>query len=276
MRIAYIISAYRKPGHLVRLIRRLHTGAGTAFFVHVDAKTDETTNRLMVEGVRDLGQVRFLPRHACHWGGFGHVAASLKGIEELLESGFGADYAVLLSESDYPIKTNAFISEFLDARNGRSFFMHFPLPSESWSGGGLGRIQDWHLRWRRLHVRLPLRRSLPLDLTPWGGSAYWCLSRGAVETVHRFVHEHPEYVRFFRHVDIPDEMFFQTILLNSPLADECDYVRLHYTEWGRTPAPAVLTKGDYPHLAASDCLFARKFDPAVDEEVLDLIDENLT
>ncbi len=275
MRIAYIISAYRKPEHLVRLIQRLHTGANTAFFVHVDAKTDEATNRSMVEGVRHLDHVRFLPRHRCHWGGFGHVAASLKGIQELLDSGFGADYAVLLSESDYPIKSNDFIRRFLAARDGRSFFMHFPLPSESWSGGGLPRIRDWHLRWRRLHLRLPLRRSLPLRLAPWGGSAYWCLSGHAVESVHRFVQDHPEYVRFFRHVDIPDETFFQTILLNSPLAGECDYVRLHYTEWNREPAPAVLTKDDYPHLAASDCLFARKFDPTVDEEVLDLIDENL-
>ena len=109
-----------------------------------------------------------------------------------------------------------------------------------------------------------MRRSLRLDLTPWGGSAYWILSRRALDEVVGFVAEHPEYVRFFRHVDIPDELFFQTILLNSAIAGECDDIRLHYTEWGRTPAPAVLLTGDYPHLVESPCLFARKFDPHVD------------
>jgi hypothetical protein len=124
-------------------------------------------------------------------------------------------------------------------------------------------------------VRIPLRRRLPLDLVPWGGSAYWVMSRRALDVVHVFVEEHPEYVRFFEHVDIPDETFFHTILLNSPVASECDDIRLHYTEWGRTPAPAVLLAADYPHLVESPCLFARKFDPRIDTDVLDLIDEHL-
>lgn len=274
MRIAYVISAYRRPEQLARLVRRL-AGDDTRFFVHVDAKTSEPVHHRMVEGVADLDTVSFLPRHACHWGGFGHVQASLKGIAAVVASGIDPDYTILLSGQDYPIKSNAEIRAFLAERRGRSSFMHFPLPTPHWEGGGLPRLRDWHLRWRRLHVRLPLRRRLPLGLEPWGGSAYWIMSRRALGVVHRFVREHPEVVRFFRHVDIPDETFFQTILLNSEVASECDDIRLHYTEWGRLPAPAVLLRSDYQHLAESPCLFARKFDPEVDAEILDLIDERL-
>lgn len=273
MRIAYVISAYRRPEQLLRLIGRL-AAEDARFYVHVDSKTREPVFRTMVDGLADL-DVTFLPRHPCHWGGFGHVRASLKGIAAIVDSGYDPDYTILLSGQDYPIKPNDEIHAFLEARRGRSSFLYFAVPTPNWAQGGVPRFRDWHLRWRGLHVRIPLRRSLPLGLTPWGGSAYWILGRRALAEVVGFVGEHPEYVEFFRHVDIPDESFFHTILLNSPLAAECDDIRLHYTEWGRTPAPAVLLTADYPHLVESPCLFARKFDPHVDSEVLDLIDEHL-
>jgi hypothetical protein len=274
VKIAYVVSAYKNPDHLSRLVHRLHTGPETRFLLHVDSKTDAATYRAMRDGLADL-DVTYLQRHACHWGGFGHVRASLKGIGKLVANGADPDYAILLSGQDYPIKPNAFIQEFLERGDGRSFFLHFPLPTANWSRGGLDRLRDWHLRYRGLHLRLPLRRRLPGGLRPWGGSAYWIVSRSALRTIADFVAANPEYVRFFEHVDIPDELFFQTILLNSPEAERCVDFRLHYTEWSREPAPAILVKDDFPHLVGSSCLFARKFDGAVDAEILDLIDERL-
>lgn len=273
MTIAYVISAYKNPQHLGRLIRRLHTGPETTFVVHVDSKTDDGVYEAMRTAVGDHDVV-FLPRHACHWGGFGHVHASLKGIRAALEAG-DPDYLILISGQDYPIKPNGYIAEFLERGEGRSFFLHFRLPTANWTNGGLDRFRRWHWRYRGFHLSLPLRRTLPAGLAPWGGSAYWIMSRNALRTVVRFVDENPSYVRFFRHVDIPDELFFQTILLNSTEAERCVDFRLHYTEWSRTPAPAILTSEDYPHLVDSPCLFARKFDPAVDDNVLALIDERL-
>jgi hypothetical protein len=275
VRIAYVISAYKNPTHLSRLVHRLHTGPETRFAVHVDRKTDTPTYEAMQESLDDLGGVTFLSRHACHWGGFGHVRASLKGIREIRRSGWDPDYVILLSGQDYPIKPNAYIRDLLQHGEGRSFFLHFPLPTDNWRHGGLDRIRRWHWRYRRVHISLPLRRTLPAGLKPWGGSAYWIVSRTALRTIAEFVETSPAYVRFFRHVDIPDEVFFQTILLNSPEAERCVDFRLHYTEWSRLPAPAILTRQDYPHLVESSCLFARKFDPAVDGEILDLIDDGL-
>lgn len=275
MRIAYMISAYRNPIHLSRLVHRLHEGPETRFVVHIDRKTDASVRDAMREGVGDLDGVTFLPRHACHWGGFGHVRASLKGIREVLQRGWDPDYVILLSGQDYPIKPNAYIRDFLERGGGRSFFLQFPLPTDNWTHGGLDRFRRWHWRYRRLHIWLPLRRTLPAGLQPWGGSAYWIVSKTALRTISEFVEANPSYVRFFRHVDIPDELFFQTILLNSPEAGRCVDFRLHHTEWSRMPAPAILTKEDYPQLVTSSCLFARKFDEMVDAEVLDLIDQKL-
>jgi hypothetical protein len=72
---------------------------------------------------------------------------------------------------------------------------------------------------------------------------------------------------------MPDELFFQTIMLSTPLADSVENEFLHYMDWSDGSAhPAILRVADLPKLKASGMLFARKFDASVDSEILDLLD----
>jgi hypothetical protein len=97
-----------------------------------------------------------------------------------------------------------------------------------------------------------------------------------VRYVHEFVQRERRFVRFFGHVDKPDEMFFQTILMNSPHTPGIVPDDVHYTNWSKGGShPSTLTVGDFGALRRADDLFARKFDPGVDAEILDLIDERL-
>lgn len=277
MRIGYVVSAYKLPGQLVRLLRRLRTGTST-FVVHVDRKTDRHTYEQMVVGASELGCVEFVDRHVCHWGGFGHVRATLKGIERLYADGADFDYVVLLTGQDYPLRPTAEIERRLAAAEGQSFLSYWPVPRAAWSGrGGLDRIERWHLVGRRhLHVTAPVvRRRIPGGLTPWGGPPYWCLSRSVVDYVWDWLREHPDVVRFFEHVWIPDELFFQTIVLNSPLRDTVVNDDLRHIDWTRLPAPSVFRRDDLDELVGSGKLFARKFDSTVDAEVLDLLDRHI-
>ena len=215
LRYAYIISAYTNLSQVTRLVRRLHTSEAS-FLIHVDRKTDDRAFEALVESLRDLPSVGFLERHTCHWGGFGHVRATLKGIDALLRQEAGFDYAILLTGQDYPIKSTAYIDRFFESQHPKSFMAFSSLPSESWSPrGGLDRIEYWHLRLYGHHVRSPLKRRFPAGLDPYGGGAYWCLSRRCIECIADFVAKRPDVVSFFGHVDIPDEIFFQTVLLNS-------------------------------------------------------------
>ena len=62
--------------------------------------------------------------------------------------------------------------------------------------------------------------------------------------------------------------------MSGPLAATVDNVELHYVDWSAGSAhPAVLGVADLPKLRAPDKLFARKFDAAVDSDVLDHLDE---
>lgn len=275
MRLAYIVSAYTRLEQVARLARRLQT-ANSCCLVHVDRKTSGAEYDELVASVRGLASVQLLERHNCHWGGFGHVRVTLKGIEALRCQAVPFDYLILLTGQDYPIKSNEHIDRFLESGYPKSFMGFSPLPSPSWSPrGGLDRIEYWHLRFHGHHARLPFGRRFPRGLKPFGGGAYWCLSRECVDYVARFVAKRPDVVSFFRHVDIPDESFFHTILLSSVLRDTIVNDNLRYIDWTRGVRPAILETRDFPSLRGSSKLFARKFDVAHDANVLDLIDREL-
>ena len=91
------------------------------------------------------------------------------------------------------------------------------------SYGGLDRIRYRYyerVNYKTRTLRLPiLRRQFPDGLQPYGGGAWCALSHAAVRYISSFVEQRPDVVRFFKHVKIPDEIFVQTILMNSPLRD---------------------------------------------------------
>jgi hypothetical protein len=96
-----------------------------------------------------------------------------------------------------------------------------------------------------------------------------------VEHVQRVVETRPDVVRFFEHAFIPDELFFQTVLMNSAHAESIVDDNLRYIDWAAHPGPKILREEDLPRLLVSDKLFARKFDATVDADVLDRLDEHL-
>jgi hypothetical protein len=296
VKIAYIVSAYRLPAMLVRLVRRLDA-TGTTTLIHVDSKSDDATFQAMARPLADLPRVRFLPRHACYWGDFGHVQASLKGLRTLVDSGCEFDYVVLLTGQDYPLRSHAGIAARLAEAPDRVYMDPRPVPHEHWTDGGTDRIENWHFRIGRRRLAFPgapfaapwanrvwslparafdLRRSFPAGMRPWGGSSYWTIPADCARYIVAFVQEHPGFVRFFRHVLIPDELFFHTIVMNSPFRDRVAGDDLRYVDWTEdADHPKVLTAADFAPLMKSGRLFGRKFDPAVDAVVLDMIDHSI-
>lgn len=272
--VAYLVLAHRNPRQVARLIRRLATDRAS-FLVHIDRRAGagvEKDVRSLVEGTPG---VDFLERHRCYWSGFGMVRATLSALERLVEPRVQFDHALLVSGQDYPLRAPEAIERFLGQNEGRSFMTATSLPNE-WPGGGLPRIERWHLVSRVvLDLRLPWKRRIPTGLAPYGGGAWMCLSREAVEYVVGFTYRQPEVVRFFEHALHPDELLFQTILMNSPLAETVVLDHFRYIDWSVDPGPATLTARDFPTLIESGKLFARKFDVDVDATVLDLLDEHI-
>lgn len=207
------------------------------------------------------------------WGTFRLVDAPLAAMARYRNIDY--DHFINLSGQCYPIHSQEEVRRRLEG--GRSYLEVDPLPNEYWRNGGMDRINRFVVNFAGRKVFLPRLHDLPGGLRPYGGSAWFCLAKRHVDLILSYIERYPEVVRFFRHGDIPDETFFHTLLMN--LVPESEVVRnnLRYYDWTKPVAhlPAILTVDNLDKMMASGKLFARKFDPAVDARVLDLIDRQL-
>jgi hypothetical protein len=273
-RVAYVVLTHKNPSQVGRLLRRLTTDRST-FLIHVDRRAGRAVDadmRRHAEGVLD---VHFLRRRRCFWAGFGMVRATLGALDHVVRSGTRFDHVVLVSGQDYPLRPAREIEGFFGENLGCSFMSAAPM-RDVWSDEGLWRIDKWHLvSYKRLHLTVPWQRRVPGGLAAYGGGAWMCLSIAAARYVVEFVDRNPRFVRFFEHVLHPDEIFFQTILMNSPLRNTVINDHLRYIDWSSDPGPTTLRASDFGTLVGSRSLLARKFDITVDETILDLLDAHL-
>jgi len=280
VRLAYVISAYKLPRNLIRLVRRLSRD-GEAVVIHVDKRSRAAVFEEMFRALEPLPNVRFLPRHRSPYASYGHVRATLKGLEQLENCSAEYDFVVLLTGQDYPIKALSAIRATFASHKDQTYMSHFRMPEESWNNGGMNRLTRWHFSTPHgLHaVPRPwlgplVPHDLPRGLVPWGGSGYWTMCRRHVEYVLRFLESNPAYLRFFRRAGIPDEMFFQTILMNGPHASEVINDDFRYVDWTRAEVPAVFDSSDLDLLLSRPEPFARKFDSGRDDAILDALDHH--
>jgi len=123
----------------------------------------------------------------------------------------------------------------------------------------------------------PEKRKIPGGITIYGGSAWWSMTKECAEFVISSYAKNKVLRRFFKYTLIPDEMYFQTILMNSAFSTflENNHYREIEFEGGDGTHPIVFRKEHLDRLKSSEAFFARKFDADVDPEILDMIDINL-
>jgi hypothetical protein len=238
----------------------------------------------------DRENVLFLrDRVRVYWGGFSIVEATLRLLRSAVDDG-EFEYAVLLSGQDFPIKSNRHINFFFEEHEGKEFISYTSLPTNKWNWGpdimerieyywrvddvrhllettGSKRLQRWgwsaYSRLTTLvyrHAPSLKKKFLP-GIAPYGGANWFAISSRCATYVLDYLREHPEYCRFFAHTLVPDEIFFQTLILNSPFWDHVIIDALRFTDWETgASSPRVLTCEDFDRIVASDSLYARKFD----------------
>ncbi|BDI14878.1 glycosyl transferase [Nostoc cf. commune SO-36] len=296
MRIAYIILAHNYPEQLQRLISKLN-GDKVSFFIHIDKKADRTTYHQIFTQFQKFPNVFFIKRYNSGWGSFDIVRATLEGINSIVETGLDFDYVINLSGQDYLLKSNAYIKMFLQNNQGKEFLEYFPLPCSKWRGGGLRRIEYWHIRWNDKYfcipekqefkspiasllytffiLFLPKKRKFPEGFAIYGGSQFWCLTGECVKWINIFVKQNPNFIKRFNYTFCADELFFQTVILNSPFKDKVVNDHMRYLDWADVNAyhPRMLEKQDFEKIRQSEKLFARKFDASKNSDILDMIDK---
>jgi hypothetical protein len=245
--LAFLILAHEQPPLLARLVDRL-LDSDTHTFIHIDRRSRVEPFERAISALRNpwLDNVHFLgKRRKIAYFGFSMVEATLALMKQATDFGRFSYYS-LLSGVDYPIKKPARIREFFgegdlehivywrleDRPSWQHKIQHYfptdyipirnlqrPELRRFWKVGSAFRYMFWRNFYR--HRWSFPRRRYPLGgMKPYGGSQWWSLTDACVRYVLERVTEQPKFIQFYRFTEAPDEMFFQTIIMNSELATQ--------------------------------------------------------
>lgn len=121
---------------------------------------------------------------------------------------------------------------------------------------------------------LPRRaRTLPGGAALYVGPQWLAFSRRAAEAVFD---ANPELTDWYRETWIPDQSFFQTVLYNSPGLNlrNAQFTFIPESRSHRGPGGWMLLRTeDFERLEASGSVFARKFDPEIEPDILRMADD---
>ncbi|MFC5411822.1 beta-1,6-N-acetylglucosaminyltransferase [Larkinella bovis] len=276
MKLAHLILAHAQPEQLDRLIGALqHPDAD--FYLHIDRKTDLAPFQMLTQRP-NVYLVK--NREKVSWGAYSIVQATLNGFEQIVASGKPYTYVNLLSGQDYPLKAPDFIHAYLEKHAGTEFMEYLSVEDE-WQEA-IPRVKKYHLvdysfpgkfaveKW--LNRIMPDRKP-PENLTFMGRSQWFTITREAVKYILLYLEKHPKVTRFFKLSWGCDELVFQTLLYNSPFRPAMTNDNLRYIDWSEKKAsPKTLTMSDETALRQSGKLFARKFNPTIDAEIMDRLD----
>ncbi|MCH3883286.1 MULTISPECIES: beta-1,6-N-acetylglucosaminyltransferase [Tenacibaculum] len=306
MDITYIIQAHKHPLQLKRLITVLNT-KNASFYVHIDVKSNIEDFKKTIS----LENVFFIKERVdCIWGDFSQVKATLNLIKNVIRDN-RSGFVVFLSGQDYPIKNVNTIESFL-LENKKGNFISLKPINELWSKKECdSRVKSYRFNYSskrgdcvivsklnkysvkcllkgkitfRQFLRLIFyKKELKNTVNFHGGSNWWALNTETIAKVNTYISKNKEDLfSFFKYTHCSDEIFFQTIINTLMKTDNSINVEdsVTYVNWFRKKCtlPVTFNKDDLSELInqPSSKLFARKFDIDFDEEILDLLDKEIS
>ena len=276
-RHAYLIAAHGSLDQLKSLLSLLDVPEND-IYLHIDKKAKSFRQKDFSD-VLSLAGIHFVPRRSSGWGSPRFIDVILSLLREATKTEH--QYYHLLSGADLPLKTQPEIHAFFSEHAGKEF-INYQHPAADPA---------------MLHYRLGIYHPLfslgkKTRFIVYGERALEKLQRGLrVNRLRRcpfrfqkghlwfsvthalacyMLQQAPLYRPYFRQSFCGDELFFHSIVVNSPF-DAARYMPgayddtraiLRYIDWprGSGGSPYTFTLADYDALTGVPHLFARKFD----------------
>lgn len=282
MKHAFMIMAYNNWNQLKMLISLLDDSRNS-IYVHVDAKSPDFSPSYFNNAV-SRATLTFIPRIKVTWGGSSQIDCEITLLKHALES--HSDYYHLLSGMDLPLHAMDYIDDYFQQRAGREF-IQFGQLGDSMNAHTRDRISTYHpfenilgRKFSKVTIAAEtLQRNLRIDRLR--GCQDVVLGKGANwfsitdEFARYVVSQWPNYRQMFASSLCADELFLQTIVVNSPfrgniyhLQPDDDYEAIaRLIEWNNGHLHTFGIE-DFEKLTDSTRLFARKFDERVDNDII--------
>lgn len=255
-------------------VARHWSAAGCPIVIHVDKAVPRKTYDAFVTALSDVPDLKLCKRFRCEWGTWGIVAGSQSGSELMLASFPQVRHVYLASGSCLPLRPVKELINYLAERPRTDFIESATTADVPWTVGGLDEerfTMRFPFSWKRhryffdkavaFQRAIGLKRRMPNGIVPHMGSQWWCLTRQTLSAILQDP-ERPEYDRYFRHVWIPDESYFQTLSRQYALKIESRSLTL--SKFDFQGKPHIFYDDHLQLLRRSDCFVARKIWPYAD------------
>ena len=314
MRHIYCILFHKNPKQLKRLLTVLNDRE-VFFVIHVCLNYENFPT--LEHDLSTFHNLYFCKRERATWGSYYLAKAILNAIEKATKSIHGFDFFTVLSAQDYPIKSNDHIRGFLRNNLDKEFInyelIHPTLNEEGnyfhpikqqWTDRNVSfKYEYYYLKiHKNLYVLLPgekdphrsvkskflnfikgllqlliPNRKFPKGYTPYHGSTWFTISHKFCDYLIHRDNRRNNYNQFMKKVFTADEIYFQTLAMNSPFKERVVNDNLNLIKWDRGPHPIILNYSHFNEIkeAPESKLFARKFDTTIDSDILDKIDSEL-
>ena len=166
---------------------------------------------------------------------------------------------------------------------GYNYIETYPLPRKGWWEGGeqifqyrtlasfcdvRGAFARWlNIKLTQLQKLFRLQRRLP-KMSLYSGIVYSSLHK---DFVNWMLHDKKTLciLNSLKNTTLAEEVFFQTIIMNSPYKEKCAKTNLRYMDWvTNAPELKILDKEDLSTIIRTKALFCRKVDEEKSSQLL--------
>ncbi|MDB5272342.1 MAG: hypothetical protein JWO58_709 [Chitinophagaceae bacterium] len=275
MKQAILITAHADFDHLMDVVHFFDDSFEV--YIHIDRKS--IVSKEIMDQLLAIEKVKFISRkYKVNWAGRNFLRSYLLLAKEAVKNP-ALVYFHSISGQDFPVKDLSHFKKLAEQSEQRDYMTYFEMPSKVWENGGMDRLQYYNFfdvfgsaknkKWvfrllkfqKKINFKRPLSNKVP---KLYGGDNWWSLTRETLKYVVDYTNKKPYLLRRMKHTFAADEIYFQTVILNSPRAQHVANNSLRYIDWtsgrkAKPGGPAVLDMTDFEKINTSDVLFARKF-----------------
>src|SRR6476661_1904253 len=273
--VVFLVLSHRAPRQVERLTERLSDTRSAITVIHHDAKSTELPS--LPAGARAM----LVPDPlSIAWGTISltrPIGHCLRWIRDEVPD---FSWIVVISAEDYPVMHPAAIEAELDALEADAsmrweFVPPFPRRRNTdWQRGTSRRYNRRFFPGTHRPSPVPRLAHIVDGVGTFAGTTWWQMRRRAVDVVLADTPLNALLERKFEHLFVPDEAYFQTVLMNAPIGlriDNRDRRFIRFEKTGGSAHPERLTIADADAILASDAFFVRKVGPE-SESLLDRLD----
>lgn len=246
------------------------------FYVHIDKKSKLTRSDISK-------RANVFSEYRIYWGAVEHLKAFLFLMNKAFHSEKRYDFYHLITGQDFYATSFDNFEKLLE--KDKIYISYFNLPRKKWWHGGFAIV-----RYKSFASKLDLRKrsckvlnylyyicqrlfTRGCDLPSYrlyGGLVYCSICGGAIKWVLDSEISR-DLLNRLENTTCGEELFFQTVLLNSPFSENIINNNLRIMDWNVKSPPKVLREEDFHKIIDSNCLFCRKVDSKASKMLIKLL-----